>query len=771
MHPNIVKMYEEFKQYDQGGTGTVRDEVFLRVVRDASGEVPSVETLLPQFRSKVYPGRVDYLAFLEHLNVLVARQVAALKDHTKVPTPPHARTPTHHPPPTNFEVDDELTPLQERVQTQVLLHQRQQHTPTKHYPLPVSSRRSPGSGAATPRQSTQTRDFLEPCEDDRPSVIPIRGGATRQQLQPQQQPQLIGSISSMRGGGDVPAPTGYPYVQQPALQPVALPQPSGVVHTPQSTQYAVAPKHHVNTAPSINVYPQQQLVVQQQAPVQQMQQIHQKLHSHQPQLHVESVSLAHKQYPVQPVQPAQPSMVNQSVQVAREQSISAASQVEQVRELPKTSLVRTPPKPDEDQDDLPIRALFNHLDADGDGVVTFDELYAALKARKVAPKEADYEKAFKQIDTRGVGFLGYQQFSDLLKLLVPEEEDVKKDKQVASPKVETPSRRVQQQYVAQQYSMGEVSKIMARLQPHSGRILQLCNQQDATRNGRITLSKLQELMGQCGLTFTHPQVILVMGDRVSRTDPDPVIDYIDLVSVIMTHDGGQAGAGVGVAGARSVSKSRSPSLVLSPSLSPPPPAKTPPQRVEPTAHRAPRSASCAPRRVRSPSPNMSHSSLAERQADVRVVRGGLKKLLGTDAGVKVTAALEDAVRKQARSVPMGYMRSQDFSKALAGLYKANGAEPIRNVVAACIRLGKVPFTLIESPTKFEAAASAAALSISRPSSSSQLVDYRYFLAETRLQPHIGPASSPSPKRPSPRRNIEDYRGFLLSQLKSPVPMP
>eukprot|EP01064_Diplonema_japonicum_P010993 TRINITY_DN18253_c0_g1_i3.p1 TRINITY_DN18253_c0_g1~~TRINITY_DN18253_c0_g1_i3.p1 ORF type:complete len:292 (+),score=52.08 TRINITY_DN18253_c0_g1_i3:94-969(+) len=252
MHPNLVTMYEGFKRYDQGGTGTVRDEVFLRQVRDASGEVPSVETLLPQFRSKVYPGRVDYLGFIEHLNVLVSKQVTQLKEQSTLPS--GRATPMT---PTNFVELPPENPVEHQLQTQILLHQRQQHTPPKRYALPVSQRRQ--RSPSTPQQQYQPqhqnkqpqhhaqdsreyqtqreRGFLEPAEDERPSVIPMKVRSEQPQTSISTQPLPVKVKEPQLSMG-----SSHPLMQ--SRQDVEAPQPQLQVH---SVPYGAQATSHANT--------------------------------------------------------------------------------------------------------------------------------------------------------------------------------------------------------------------------------------------------------------------------------------------------------------------------------------------------------------------------------------------------------------------------------------------------------------------------------------------------------------------------------------------
>eukprot|EP01063_Lacrimia_lanifica_P037277 TRINITY_DN7606_c0_g1_i2.p1 TRINITY_DN7606_c0_g1~~TRINITY_DN7606_c0_g1_i2.p1 ORF type:complete len:879 (+),score=217.32 TRINITY_DN7606_c0_g1_i2:59-2695(+) len=217
-------------------------------------------------------------------------------------------------------------------------------------------------------------------------------------------------------------------------------------------------------------------------------------------------------------------------------------------------------------------------------------------------------------------------------------------------------------------------------------------------------------------------------------------------------------------------------------------------------------------RLQSPSPRTARGDMAQarRRRANRTVHLALVRVLGTkqEAARRLNAALAAAVKKVPRPsrgepLPEGYMKAQEFSRVVASLYREQGEEPVRNVVAECVAIGKLPFTDMENPTPFEAAARAAAGALHlQHAVAAQLVDYRFFLAEANLTPNRGSAAtraqSASPRTtrrsPSVRRRsesparaptsaagryehthapqLDDYHTHLLSQLHNaglPVP--
>ena len=294
--------------------------------------------------------------------------------------------------------------------------------------------------------------------------------------------------------------------------------------------------------------------------------------------------------------------------------------------------------------------------------------------------------------------------------------------------------------------------LFGQLTAQAGLLLQLCNQQDATRNGYVPFSVLASLCSaRCRprISITKHGVAAIITDARNRRHlleaADPVVDYIDLVSVLMRAENREReeaqqreGSTPGVHDTHEV-ETTLPAL----------PAETLPLATPPsTPQRSPggvASGASAPQSVRRKEEegdsNQVRQEVAERRRRNRLVHTAMVKLLGQwDAARVVTQAVVGAatVVVAGRTIPQGYMKAHDLSRVLAGLYKGNGQDPVRSVVAAALAVGKMPFAgTVRGATPFEAAAQRAAAAllgsgVAQNAQSTLLVDYRFFLSETKL---------------------------------------
>ena len=315
-----------------------------------------------------------------------------------------------------------------------------------------------------------------------------------------------------------------------------------------------------------------------------------------------------------------------------------------------------------------IKILFQDIDTNSDGVVTYEEVFNTISKRGLLISEQEYDLQFGRVDQHANGFINAHQFSSLWMALVSFNE-----RGISSS------------------TSGILKKSIIKLKPIAAKLLMQCSELDTSRNGAVSVKLLRDIAKQNNIELTDYELNAMSGCKET-------LDYIKLIGLLMEAE----------------NKESTQKPQQSQSLSPSGSARS---RSSP---------------VRVTSPVVSSQKPARMRCS-RSVKIALTKLLGPNAAGIVSNALSDFARKLnvRPAPPPGYIRSQDLSKVISSLYRSVSREPVKSVLQAAVQIGKTPFHPIESPTAFEAAAQAAAANI-RATSTQTLVDYRFFLAETRL---------------------------------------
>eukprot|EP00755_Sulcionema_specki_P022567 Sspe_Gene.76844::Locus_47995_Transcript_1_1_Confidence_1.000_Length_1315::g.76844::m.76844 len=149
-----------------------------------------------------------------------------------------------------------------------------------------------------------------------------------------------------------------------------------------------------------------------------------------------------------------------------------------------------------------LRRVFEDLDRDRDGVVTYDQLCTYFGSTP------EFDACFEAIDSRATGYLTFDQFTLLMEQL--------SDGGTAQPPTDT-----------------------TKLAAQAGQILSVCSQYDQRRKGRIRKSELHRLLCVANPILSRCDFLqLTQGHTVPASSPsgDPYVDYIDMIGSLMGPD-------------------------------------------------------------------------------------------------------------------------------------------------------------------------------------------------------------------------------------------
>eukprot|EP00754_Rhynchopus_humris_P043488 Rhum_TRINITY_DN3295_c0_g1::Rhum_TRINITY_DN3295_c0_g1_i1::g.10105::m.10105 len=778
MHPNLDAMLRAFREHDLRDAGVVSEGVFLHLVRHFSGNVPAVDTLLTQFQgpSVVQSGgnvvrTVNYKGFVHHLDKLL------LDGASPPPRPEPAKSVAVHPPlpaaasalPTTsyseFLQSSHSSPPPRRPSPQrpyadvtsnmIMLH-RQRSSPQRSRPEATAAPTPPQPPAQTPATQTQHSAYEHVSEG---------GHGLRSDMWAYSTP----GMSSAARGTSVPVerPDVHPNVNVNASASVSASANTsrvaqGVNRGSWETDAAFAP---VSSATSRR---QPLLEPEDERP------------------HV----VGQHQQDGGPPSPALLNTVSKKVEMQRFRDddvmvettpVAPQRAVQHDVSVEVDEVVFTP------EDLKTLRSTFASIDSSGSGMVTYKNLVAYLKKNRIAIDAVKCGQLLARVDSGCTGYLDFEQFCSFIRLVTELNREKLRDQgtdilhQTAGSEMDNASFEAVEAQCANAESSAaptQNTKLLGELSQQAGLILQLCSKQDAARNGTVPFSVLGSLLGtKCLPPFsvTREDVAAIISDENSKQvllhSKDPIVDYIDLVSSVMRWESAdkilrQQQHQQSYANPLHQQQNEQPQLQQqqqqqhqqqqrqqqhqqqrpSPVSLPHAPEKQPAQR---SGTSTPRRSSSRVAHERHPSTPGTSSILAKdadrkhiatRRMRNRTVHAAMVKLLGKwGASSAVTRAVVSVAAKQQQQhssqVPAGYMKSQDFSKVIAALYKAKGVEPIRSIVSGALEIGKLPFSREALPceTEFEVAARRAAASVQTPHSKSYaLVDYRFFLAETDL---------------------------------------
>ena len=783
-------MLRAFREHDLRDAGVVSEGVFLHLVRHFSGNVPAVDTLLTQFQgpSVVQSGgnvvrTVNYKGFVHHLDKLLldgasppprpepAKSVAVAV-HPPLPAAASALPTASY---SDFLQSSHSSPPPRRPSPQrpyadvtanmIMLH-RQRSSPQRSRPEAAAAPTPPQPPAQTPAATHTQHSAYEHVSEGGHGLrsdmwaysTPGMSSAARGSSVPVERPDLHINVNASASANTSRAAQGVnrgSWETDAAFAPVSSAtsrrQP---LLEPEDERPHVVGQHQQDGGPPS---PALLNTVSKKVEMQRFRD--------------DDVLL--ETTPVAPQRAAQ-----HDVSVEVDEVVFTPDDLKTLR--------ATFASIDRYGDVCGVSASSAHAYSSGSCVVTYKNLVAYLKKNRIAINGVKCGQLLARVDSGCTGYLDFEQFCSFIRLVTELNRENLRNQgtdilhQSAASEMDNASFEEAEAQCAKaggSTAQTQDTKLLGELSQQAGLILQLCSKQDAARNGTVPFSVLGSLLGtKCMPPFsvTREDVAAIISDENSRQallhSKDPIVDYIDLVSSVMRWESADKML-------RQQQHQRSyanpPHQQQQKEQPQPQPQQQQQQRQQHQQQhqqqRSPvslphalekqpgqKSGTSTPRRSSSRVAHERHPStpgtssilakdaerkhIATRRTRNRTVHAAMVKLLGKwGASSAVTRAVVSAAVKQQQQhssqVPAGYMKSQDFSKVIAALYKAKGVEPIRSIVSGALEIGKLPFSREALPceTEFEVAARRAAASVPTPHSKSYaLVDYRFFLAETDL---------------------------------------